>query len=74
MTHKEVIQRNIGLTFDFVSYLHDNPGELDKCPDNFILEFKEKDFPVKESKKRMPLPVQKVEKKCVRVRNAFALL
>ncbi|MDR3366474.1 MAG: hypothetical protein LBO71_05870 [Prevotellaceae bacterium] len=53
MTHKETIQRNIGLTFDFVSYLHDNPSELDKLPDNFTLELKEKDLPVEESKQRV---------------------
>jgi hypothetical protein len=74
MTHKETIQRNIGLTFDFVSYLYDNPGELDKLPDNFMLEFKEKDFPEIESKQRTPLPAQRMEKQYVRVRNAFAPL
>ena len=35
MTHKETIERNIGLTFDFVNYLIDNKGEIDKLPDNF---------------------------------------
>ncbi len=36
--------RNIGLTFDFVSYLMDNKAEVEKLPDNFDLEFIEKDF------------------------------
>ncbi|GHT54031.1 hypothetical protein AGMMS49982_18050 [Bacteroidia bacterium] len=45
MTHKEKVTRNIGLTFDFVNYLLDNESEIDKLPDNFKVEFKEKDFP-----------------------------
>jgi len=43
MTQEETINRNIGLTFDFVNYLLDNPKELDKLPDNFVLEFREND-------------------------------
>ncbi|MDR3189534.1 MAG: hypothetical protein LBT94_10240 [Prevotellaceae bacterium] len=73
MTHKEIVQRNIGLTFDFVNYLHDNPSELDKLPDNFMLEFKEKDFPEVEPRHRIMAPAKKMEKKYVRVRNTFAL-
>ncbi|MDR3184514.1 MAG: hypothetical protein LBT49_03815 [Prevotellaceae bacterium] len=66
MTHKETVQRNIGLTFDFVSYLHDNPNELDKLPDNFMLEFKEKDFSEVELRQRTMTPAKKMEKKYVR--------
>ena len=39
MTPKETVDRNIGLTFDFVNYLIDNNEELNKLPDNFQLEF-----------------------------------
>jgi hypothetical protein len=74
MTHKETVQRNIGLTFDFVSYLHDNPSELGKLPDNFTLEFKEKDFPEMDAQQRTLPPAQKMEKKYVRVQNAFSVL
>jgi len=45
MTKKESVRRNIGLTFDFVNYLIDNPAVTDKLPENFKLEFVEKDFP-----------------------------
>jgi hypothetical protein len=74
MTHKETVTRNIGLTFDFVNYLLDNEAEVEKLPDNFKLEFKEKDFPTLERKQSVHTPVQGVEKRYVRVRNAFDLV
>lgn len=70
MTNKETINRNIGLTFDFVKHLIDNPGLIEKLPDNFVLDFAEKDFSHKEPVK----PIQKKYKsKTVRVRNSFEL-
>ena len=45
MTNKETVERNIGLTIDFVNYLADNPSVAENLPDNFSLEFMEKDFP-----------------------------
>jgi hypothetical protein len=70
MTHKEAVERNIGLTFDFVNYLIDNKSELDKLPDSFNLEFIEKDFPKLESQQPIHY-VQEIEKKYVRVKNTF---
>jgi hypothetical protein len=72
MTQKELIERNIGLTFDFVNHLIDNKLELEKIPDNFKLEFLEKDFPKKQSlqvEKKTSTPIRK---QYVRVQNAFA--
>lgn len=72
MTNKETVERNIGLTFDFVEYLVDNPGATDNLPDKFDLEFVEKDFPKIEKKEGMDVNhLQK--KKYVRVRNSFEL-
>jgi hypothetical protein len=71
MTQKETIKRNIGLTFDFVAYLMDNKTALETLPDNFKLEFKEKDFSKLERPSAIPRPVQATEKMLVRVRNAF---
>jgi len=45
MTNKETVERNIGLTFDFVNHLIDNPTIAEDLPDDFKLEFIEKDFP-----------------------------
>jgi hypothetical protein len=71
MTQQETITHNIGLTFDFVNYLLDNKSDLEKLPDNFELEFQEKDFSKLEYNQDIPFIAPKREKKYVRVRNAF---
>lgn len=50
MTKKETINRNIGLTFDFVRELIKNPSALSALPDKCEIEFIDKDFPVKNEK------------------------
>ncbi len=72
MTNKETIERNIGLTFDFVNHLIDNPTLAEKLRDDFKLEFIEKDFPNIEKKEQLE-PDPKVKRKYVRVRNAFEI-
>jgi hypothetical protein len=71
MTNKEYITRNIGLTFDFVRYLIDNPKMIEKIPDEFILEFVEKDFSKKNQ--RSPKVFKKQKETFVRVRNTFEI-
>jgi len=72
MTNKETVERNIGLTFDFVNYLIDNKSEMEKLPDNFTVEFVEKDFP---KLQRRHLADDKVtsspKKKFIQVKNSF---
>jgi len=68
MTNKETIGRNIGLTFDFVNHLIDNKSELEKLPDNFTVEFVEKDFPKLQSSCQ---EVSNAKKKFVQVKNSF---
>ena len=72
MTKKEKIERNIGLTFDFVNYCMDNPEETASLPDHFSIEFLEKDFPNLEKKPGLKAG-QGLKKKIVRVRNNFEL-
>jgi hypothetical protein len=72
MTNKETIERNLGLTFDFVNFLIDNPSVADSLPENFNLEFIEKDFPNIEKKEQSQDDV-KITRKFVRVRNTFEL-
>ena len=52
MTNKETVERNIGLTFDFANHLIDNPNLVENLPENFNLEFIEKDFPNVEKKQQ----------------------
>jgi len=69
MTNKELIRRNIGLTFDFVKYLISNPKKIDELPNNFELEFIEKDFIIEESKTK--INHKKKNNKIVRVKSTF---
>ena len=71
MTHKETVERNIGLTFDFVNYLIENKEEVNKLPDNFKLEFIEKDFTKIEQKQTQVVSNLNLQQKYVRVRNTF---
>lgn len=47
MTNKEIVNRNIGLTFDLIRKIIKNPALADKIPDKSVIEFIEKDFGVK---------------------------
>ncbi len=69
MTNKETVRRNLGLTFDFVHQLIDQPALVNKLPDKFLLEFEEKDFPKRIKKER-----RNKRMKRVRVRSKFDIL
>jgi hypothetical protein len=67
MTNKEKINRNIGLSFDFVRYLINNPKEVTKLPNNFEIEFIEKDF-------RIENLIDRKDKKLIKVKNSFEMI
>ncbi len=50
MTKKEVVNHNIGLTFDFIRYLIKNPDAIKNLPNKFTIEFLENDFAITENK------------------------
>ncbi len=68
MTNKETIERNIGLTFDFLRQVIKNPSLLNKIPNRSILEFIDKDFAKRETKTSVK-PNQ-----YLRVHNEFELV
>ena len=70
MTNKETIERNIGLTFDFVNHLIDNKADLEKLPDSFTIEFVEKDFP-KLQRRHLANKAILPNRKFVQVKNSF---
>lgn len=72
MTNKETVERNIGLTIDYVNHLIDNPMIAENLPNKFKLEFIEKDFPNIEKKQTLQ-GNSKISRKIVRVRNTFEL-
>lgn len=45
MLYKEIINRNITLSFDFLREIVKSPSKLDEIPDNSTIEFVEKDRP-----------------------------
>ena len=51
MTNEEVVTRNIGLAFDFLRYVMDNPQILDDIPDRAELELLAPDVPIPEKGK-----------------------
>lgn len=44
MTNKEQINRNIGLSFDFLRQIIKNPDLLDSVKNGAVVDFVEKDF------------------------------
>lgn len=68
MTNKETINRNIGLTFDFLKQVVANPGILDKIEDNATIEFLQKDYPERQSVNQIS------PDKFIRVKRNFELI
>lgn len=73
MTNKETVERNIGLTFDFVNQLIEKPELAELLQDEFDIEFIEKDFP-KLERQEPSAKMSGIRKRLVRVRNSFDLL
>ena len=72
MTNKETVERKIGLTFDYVNFLIDNPSMVENLPDSFKLEIIEKDFHRKETTKFKK--TSKRTHKTIRVLNTFEVI
>ena len=70
MPNKETVERNIGLTMDFVNYLVDNHAVAENLPESFQLEFIEKDFPNIEKNASINTKTPQT-REIVRVRNTF---
>lgn len=47
MTKKEYMERNIGITFDFIRHLIDHPEIIDTIPNGAELAFIDKNIPFK---------------------------
>lgn len=71
MTSKEKINRNIGLCFDFLRQVVDNPKILDDIPHGSEIEFVDKNFPLIERKSGKG---KKNQKTFLRVRTQMELI
>ena len=68
MTNKETVNRNIGLTFDFVRQIINNPKLIDKIEDNSIIEFLQKDYPEREQSQQI------IADRFIKVKRNFELI
>ncbi len=59
MTKKEIAARNIGMTFDFIRHLVDNPDAAASIPNNAELNFIGTDLPLSEETGTKVKPVAK---------------
>ena len=67
MTNKEIVNRNIGLTFDFVKQIIDDPALAEQLPDTCEIDFIEKDFVSKNRENNS-------KKYLVKVKNTFEVV
>lgn len=67
MTNKELVTKQLELTFDFVKSIIDNPSIADQLPDKCEIDFIEKDFSSLKEIKQKNL-------KLIKVTNAFQVI
>ncbi|MEQ8926042.1 MAG: hypothetical protein RLO81_09540 [Fulvivirga sp.] len=68
MTNKETVNRNIGLTFDFLKQALKQPELIDQIKDGSTIEFIQKDYPEIEKKSDV------VPDKFIKVKRGFELI
>ncbi len=68
MTNKETVNRNIGLTFDFLRQIVKSPEMIQKIEDNATIEFLQKDYPEREKTKRI------IADKYIKVKRNFEMI
>jgi len=68
MTNKETVNRNIGLSFDFVRQVVDHPEWMDNIKDHSTIEFLQKDYPEREEARRI------IPDKFIKVKRNFELI
>ena len=66
MTNKETVERNIGLTFDFLRQIVKEPSILENMPDKAVIEFVDKDVSIIEKSH-----TKNNQKKYIRVKKQF---
>jgi hypothetical protein len=69
VTKKEIINRNIGLSFDLLKKINNDLSIIKKIPKGSVIEFVEKDFPKKEKQTS-----GKKRRKYISVKNEFEVI
>jgi len=68
MTNKETVNRNVGLSFDFIRQIVRNPEIIDEIKNNSTIEFLQKDYPEREKMKRI------IADKFIKVKRNFEII
>ena len=68
MTNKETVNRNIGLTFDFLKQVSENPEVISTIDENSVIEFIQKDYPEKEDSQKI------IPNKFFKVKRSFVVI
>jgi hypothetical protein len=68
MTNKETVNRNIGLSFDFLKQIIENPKMIDEIENKTTIEFLQKDYPEREISKKI------IADKYIKVKRNFELI
>jgi hypothetical protein len=68
MTNKETVNRNVGLSFDFIRQIVKNPEMIDTIKNNSTIEFLQKDYPEREKTKQI------IANKFIKVNRNFELI
>jgi hypothetical protein len=68
MTNKETVNRNVGLSFDFLRQIVENPEIINKIENNSTIEFLQKDYPEREKENQV------IADKFIKVKRNFELV
>ncbi len=68
MTNKETVNRNVGLSFDFLKQIVKNPTMIDEIENNSTVEFLQKDYPEREKTTRI------IADKFIKVKRDFEMI
>jgi len=68
MTNNETVNRNVGLSFDFIRQIVRNPEIIDEIENNSTIEFSQKDYPEREKTKRI------IADKFIKVKRNFEMI
>lgn len=68
MTNNETVNRNVGLSFDFIKQIVRNPEIIDEIENNSTIEFLQKDYPERENTKRT------IANKFIKVKRNFEFI
>ncbi len=68
MTNKETVNRNVGLSFDFIRQIVKDPEIIENIDDNSTIEFLQKDYPEREKTRRI------IANKYIKVKRNFEMI